>query len=79
MIRPTFKSDLAVVVLPDLADEALPAALEVLAALVVEVVFEALFVLAESFVCPPQAANESTITADRAIDKSLFFISFLLF
>jgi hypothetical protein len=43
------------------------------------VVFEALFVLAESFACPPQAANESTITADRAIDKSLFFISFLLF
>ena len=72
-------------VLPDLVDEALPAALvvlavlEVLAVLVVEVVFEALFVLAESFACPPQAANESTITADRAIDKSLFFISFLLF
>ena len=79
MIRPTFKSDLAVVVLPDLDDEVLPAVLVALAVLVADVVFEALFVLAESFACPPQAANESTITADRAIDKSLFFISFLLF
>ena len=66
-------------VLPDLDDEALPAVLAALAVLAADVVFEALFVLAESFVCPPQAANESTITADRAIDKNLFFISFLLF
>ena len=78
VISPTFKSELALVV-SDVLDafEAMAelALLTVLAVLVLDVL--AVLVLA-SLACPPQAANESTITADRAIDKSLFFISLLL-
>ena len=77
MISPIFNSDLAVVVLE--VFEAL-SVLEALAVLVVVLAFDALALLVfllSAF--PPQAANESTITADMAIAKNLFFISFLLF
>jgi len=67
------------VVLPDLVDEALPAALVVLAALVAEVVFEALFVLSVLLELPEQAVSiVAKVRVKAATSLTNFFIVYLL-